>query len=342
MRATKTVVSSCVLILCVFLSFSFYSFAGSGDSGKTTKIPVILSTDVGNEIDDQWAIVYTLLSDEFEVLGVMSAHAPTMAPAAAHTSYLILKDIIEERLAMTVHPPILEGASFPLKDTVTPQVSQAATFLVEMSKSFSSENRLNVMTIGAATDIASAILIDPSIANRIRVLQMGFNDWPSGGDFFNILNDIKAAQVIFSSDVPIVVGSAKVCRDNLGLGFEQAKQMVSQRGPIGGWLWDEYSAWYYRFVKPPRKDDFSKPWIIWDTVVVAHLLGFTKNEIYERPKVKDDMSFDHPKSGKAITWITDVDEHHMWADFLKKLDNYQLTHALGSYAHRSRLTSLMP
>jgi len=36
-------------------------------------VPVVLSTDVGNEIDDQWAIVYLLLQPKFEVLGVMSA-----------------------------------------------------------------------------------------------------------------------------------------------------------------------------------------------------------------------------------------------------------------------------
>ncbi len=41
-----------------------------------TKIPVFLSTDVGNEMDDQWAVVYTLLSPEFDVLGVASAYAP--------------------------------------------------------------------------------------------------------------------------------------------------------------------------------------------------------------------------------------------------------------------------
>ena len=43
---------------------------------STARIPVILSTDVGNEIDDQWAVTYLLLQPRFKVLGVMSAHAP--------------------------------------------------------------------------------------------------------------------------------------------------------------------------------------------------------------------------------------------------------------------------
>ena len=43
------------------------------------KIPVLLCTDVGNEIDDQWAITYLLTQPDFDVLGIASAHAPTQA-----------------------------------------------------------------------------------------------------------------------------------------------------------------------------------------------------------------------------------------------------------------------
>ena len=50
------------------------------------KIPVILSTDVGNEVDDQWAIAYLLTNPEFEVLGILSAHAPTLPDPSAHTT----------------------------------------------------------------------------------------------------------------------------------------------------------------------------------------------------------------------------------------------------------------
>jgi hypothetical protein len=38
--------------------------------------PVILSTDVGNEIDDQWAVAYTLANPEFEVLGSSRLRRP--------------------------------------------------------------------------------------------------------------------------------------------------------------------------------------------------------------------------------------------------------------------------
>ncbi len=318
------------------------SLAGAVPVSAQGKIPVILSTDVGNEIDDQWAILYTLFSDEFEVLGVISAHAPSIAPPAGHTAYRILRDIVEERLAMDVHPPLLEGASFPLKSKTAPQPSEGASFIVQASQGFSENTRLRVLTIGAGTDVASALLMDPSLSGRIQVLLMGFDEWPKGGDGFNILNDVKAAQVIFESNVPIVVGCATVCTENLGLKWNQAKEMVSERGPVGRWLWDEYQAFYYRYVKPMRMDDFSKPWIIWDTIVVAHLLGFTQHATYDRPVLNDDVSFSPGDRKKQITWITDVDEEGMWADFLEKLDRHQRTYSVGPYRFRTRLTFPMP
>lgn len=70
------------------------------------RMPVVLSTDVGNEIDDQWAITYLLLQPRFDVLGVMSAHAPSLLSPAGHTSYRILVDVVENRLGMSTHPPL--------------------------------------------------------------------------------------------------------------------------------------------------------------------------------------------------------------------------------------------
>src|SRR3984893_13031311 len=84
------------------------------------RIPVVLSTDVGNEIDDQWAIAYLLLEPRFKVLGVMSAHAPSISAPAGHTSYRILVDVVETRLGMSTHPPLIEGGSLLLENAKTP------------------------------------------------------------------------------------------------------------------------------------------------------------------------------------------------------------------------------
>src|SRR6266542_5761181 len=87
------------------------------------KTAVILSTDVGNEIDDQWAVVYMLASPAFDVLGIVSAHAPTVPDPSAHYTYRVLVDVVEHRMRMAVHPPLFEGSSLPLATESSPRTN---------------------------------------------------------------------------------------------------------------------------------------------------------------------------------------------------------------------------
>jgi purine nucleosidase len=293
------------------------------------KVPVILSTDVGNEIDDQWAVAYLLVDQQdFDVLGIISAHAPSLPDPSAHYTYLVLRDEVENRLTMFQHPPLFEGSSVALQNRTTPERNAGVDFLVSSSKHFSSARRLTVLTIGAATDVASAILEDPTIVQRIRVVAMGFKDWPEGGDEFNVANDPRAWQVILNSRVPVVIGCADVCRAHLSLTLEQARNLISMHGPVGAWLWSEFQAWYFRFVKPLRVDDFSKSWVIWDIITVAYIKGFTSQDTYPRPSLTDKMQFEHGQNRGTIAWIAKVDTARLWADFLAKLDFYERTHAM--------------
>jgi inosine-uridine nucleoside N-ribohydrolase len=312
-----------------------------GAQNADARIPVVLSTDVGNEIDDQWAITYLLLQLRFDVLGVMSAHAPSITAPAGYTSYRILVDVVENRLRMSAHPPLIEGGSQPLENAKTPRPSPAVSFLIETSRRFSKNNRLTVLMIGAATDVASAILTDPTIVERVRVVQMGFTDEQDGNEF-NVANDVHAVQAILDSKVPLIIGPGKVCRASLSLTFDQAREMLTKRGAIGAWLWEEYQAWYFRVVKPLRVNDFSKPWVIWDDIALAYALGMTTQHTMPRPRLRDDMTFEQVKTDQTVTWITDVDEQRMWADFLNLVDEYQRTHAVGNRAMDHRLTFMMP
>ena len=328
------------LSFCFAVLFVVSTGVKSGAQTADARIPVVLSTDVGNEIDDQWAITYLLLQPRFEVLGVMSVHAPSISAPAGQTSYRILVDVVENRLAMSTHPPLVEGGSLPMQNAKTPRTSPAVRFLVETSRRFTRDNRLTVLMIGAATDVASAILTDPTIVDRVRVVQMGFPD-EKGGEEFNIANDVHAVQAILDSKVPLVIGPGNVCRASLSLTLDQARAMLATRGAIGAWLWEEYQAWYYRAVKPLRVDDFSKPWVIWDDIALAYVLGMTRQHTLPRPSMRDDMTFAQVNTDQAITWITDVDEERMWADFLSLVDAYQRTHAVSRKMY-GRLTFMMP
>jgi inosine-uridine nucleoside N-ribohydrolase len=301
-------------------------------------VPVILSTDVGNEIDDQWVVAYMLANPQtFDVLGIVSSHAPSLPDPSAHYTYLILKDEVENRMGMAVHPPLFEGSSVPLNDAKTPIDNAGVKFIVEQSKNFSSGNRLTLLTIGAATDVASAILADPTITSRMRVVAMAFTGWPDEANEFNVANDVKAWQVILNSNVPVVIGSGNVCRTDLSLTLDQAKELVANRGPIGEWLYAEFAMWYFKNVKPLRVADFSKKWVIWDTITLAYVEGMTTQKTYPRPSLSDDMHFGPGRKGETVTWITGVDSKRMWADFTEKLAAFQRTHRVPEFSLASFL-----
>ncbi len=149
-------------------------------------------------------------------------------------------------------------------------------------------------------------------------------------------------QLILASPVPLVVGAGDVCRQNLALSLKEAVAMLKDRGPIGKWLWTEFQGWYYRFIKPLRQDDFSRPWIIWDNITLAYLMGMASSVTHPRPQLMDDLSFQMSETGQTVSWITDVDEDRMWADFLGKLDRYEATHKLSDCPAMTRLTFGLP
>ena len=295
----------------------------------TAPVPVILSTDIGNEIDDQWAVAWLLTDPGFAVRGILSAHAPSLPDPAAHTSFRILRTVVEQRLGLATHPPLLEGSSLPLTSRTTPQPSAAATFLVEQSRGFTPERRLTVLVIGAATDAASALLLDPTITQRIRIVAMAFRNFgPGGASEYNELNDPRAWQVLLHSDVPLTVGTGEVCERTLGLNFAGARDLLANHGPVAAWLWGEYQDWYFRVVKPLRVPDFSKRWVIWDVITLAYVRGLATATPQARPELDDSMTFRPGRPGATVNVIDAVDTAAVWKQFLGSLDWFEQTHAV--------------
>jgi len=275
-------------------------------------LPVLLSSDCGTEIDDQWAVLYLAISPEVRMLGYVGNHARNGLTAAKARDTIL--DALENRLGSRDHPPVLAGADGPLPSPEEPRGTEGARCLVEQSRAFTPTDRLNVLVIGSHTDVASAILLDPSIVTRIRVVMMGFRDWPAGGDDWNVQNDPEAARIVFRSGVPLVVGCGAVALRHLSFTTEEAQALLRDTGPAGAWLAECFAAWPERLGEGGRR-----VWPIWDVVTVAHLLGYTRAMPYHRPLIGPDLAFDHSAPQGQLSWIEWVDEGRVWPDFAAKL-----------------------
>ena len=160
---------------------------------------IIIDTDAACERDDQHAIVYALLSPEFfEIEGFTAVHN---GPGTLETNFLEIHNILG--LAGKGGIPVLRGAGGPLPGPGKPVDSPAARFIIERSR-VADSRPLVVLGIGCATNLASAILLDPSIKDRVTFAWLGGVDWPHGkGGEHNSITDIQAQRVLFTSGVKL-------------------------------------------------------------------------------------------------------------------------------------------
>jgi inosine-uridine nucleoside N-ribohydrolase len=289
--------------------------------------PVVLTTDCGAEMDDQWALAHLALSTEaFDLRGIVTTHTGKFSKRdvpAAEYSARVAQEVLE-RLPIVSRPPVFAGSSVPLKDKKIPLRNTGVDFILKESRGHSRDRRLIVLVIGAATDVASALIADPTLAERIEIVAMAFEAWPKGDDPFNVLNDIKAWQILLESPVPIVVGDVSVSKKHLRMTRERAKELFGQAGAPGRYLTELLVNWLDRQGDLAEKVGDRNSWPVWDEVTVAYLLGLAKGETYPRPRMRDDMTFEHVPAAKGtastITWVTSVDAEKLWADFVRKLD----------------------
>ena len=168
------------------------------------RLDTVLDTDAYNEIDDQFAIAYMLKSqDRLNTVAIYAApftNSRSTGPAdGMQKSYDEILKVIGLCGRDDLAPSVFRGSKAYLPDERTPVVSDAARDLSRRAMDYTPERPLWVVTIGAPTNIAAALLLEPRIADRIYVVLLGGHArWARDTAEFNIRQDYAAARVIFS------------------------------------------------------------------------------------------------------------------------------------------------
>ncbi len=172
------------------------------------KVDLVLDTDAYNEIDDQFAISYALHAPEkINLLALYAApffNDRSTDPAdGMERSY---REILNLLRLSKMERPVFEGSRGYLSDEKTPIESPAAVDLCSRAMAHTPEKPLYVAAIGAITNVASALLMKPEIADRIVIIWLGGNalHWHDNREF-NISQDVAAARIVFASGAPLVM-----------------------------------------------------------------------------------------------------------------------------------------
>ena len=173
------------------------------------KIDVVLDTDAYNEIDDQFAISYLLRCPEkFAIRGFCAApflNERSQSPAdGMEKSYHEILKLLELAGAEEYRETVFRGAPYYLENEQTPVQSDAAAFLARLAYEYSPEHPLYIVAIGAITNVASAILLNPRMVQNCVVVWLGGHGshMPCGASEFNMRQDIAAARVVLAAVYP--------------------------------------------------------------------------------------------------------------------------------------------
>lgn len=299
---------------------TFGLLAGVVGAFSADRRAVVLITDIGVEVDDQWALAHLALSPEIDLKGIVTTHAPILAPPAAATSARFAAELVA-RLPAAARPRIFAGSNEPLTAPPRPIPNVGVDFLIEQARGRTADNRLTVLLIGAATDVASALLTDPTWADRVSIVAMGFNGYPGGGDPWNVKNDPVAWRVLLDSRTPIVVGDAEITRRLLRMTPDRAHTLLAELPEPAPLLLERFDSWLAHNPKTAQVNTGSTiVWPIWDEVTTAYLLGMAKVETRPRPRLREDLTFDLDNPRGTIDWVTSIDEGRLWADLVAKIN----------------------
>lgn len=236
----------------------------------TGRVRMVLDTDTYNEIDDQFAVVYALLSPEKLTVEAIYA-APfhnnrSTGPAdGMEKSY---DEIL--RLLERIHVPsegfVYRGSTEYLTRAGKPVESEAARDLIERALAAPDNDPLYVVAIGAITNVASALLLAPEIARKIVVVWLGGqpHHLPFTGEF-NFSQDPAASKLMFDCGVPFVQIPCQQVASHLLTTKAELAETIAGRNPICDFLYErfcEYSSDHFAWAKE-----------IWDVSAVAWLLN---------------------------------------------------------------------
>ncbi|WP_406699535.1 SGNH/GDSL hydrolase family protein [Singulisphaera sp. Ch08] len=171
-----------------------------------TKPQVYIDADTGNEVDDPFAIYRALVAPEFHVVGLTSAGWGKTAdfPTNTRTSQKMNEEVLGLlKLEDRIPHPI--GALNPMPAVSTPVDSPAARDIIAKAKAMPNGQKLQVFVLGCYTNVASALLLDPSIKDKMAVHVMGFryDDKRLTPNEFNTLGDLHAAAHLLKSGVEL-------------------------------------------------------------------------------------------------------------------------------------------
>jgi inosine-uridine nucleoside N-ribohydrolase len=204
--------SALALAICLWLGSSWAQGAGHAPE------KVIIDTDIGDDVDDAFALALAVRSPELQILGVMTTFGDTETRAKLTDRFLAEVGRAEIPVlagkAMTPKMPMSQRR-YAESHLAKASHGDAVDFLLQQIRKYPGE--ITLVAIGPLMNVGAAIDKDAATFRKLkRVVLMGGSIRRGYGDLgytapvpampeWNILNDVASAQKLFAAGVPLFV-----------------------------------------------------------------------------------------------------------------------------------------
>jgi purine nucleosidase len=264
------------------------------------KSKVLLDTDIGDDIDDAFALGLVLGSPELELVGITTAWGDTAL--RARLANRLLKEAGAPAVPVLAGAPGEQRTAFTQSDWAregepSPGKPDAVDFLLDSARQAPGE--ITLVAIGPLSNLGRAIERDPETFKKFkRVVLMGgsirrgYGDLGYGPDRgpepeYNIKCDVAAAQKLFASGVPIFM----MPLDSTQLLLDETKRalLFSRGSPLTNSL----AALYFQWVRSTRTPTAT----LFDAMAVAYAIDPGLCPAEPLHVTVDEKGFTRPESG---------------------------------------------
>ncbi len=198
-------------LLCLWLLGPHLSWAQVAGVGLVTpRMRVIVDNDFSGDPDGLFQLAHLLLSPSLDVRAIIGSHlkvgdgfdpTPTQADNAARQATALLGV-----LGLAGRVPVLAGSNTGMVNDSTPVKSAGVSFIIKEALRTDTQLPLYVLCGAGLTEIASAALTDPRIAQRLTLIWIGGPEYeglalpPPGGTplEYNLGIDVAAGRAVFN------------------------------------------------------------------------------------------------------------------------------------------------
>jgi purine nucleosidase len=288
----------------------------------TGAVEAVLDTDTYNEIDDQFAVAYALRSaDRIKLEAIYAApylnDRSSSAGDGMQKSYEEILRILG-RLGTKPEGFAFTGSKQFMAQPNTPVESPAAKDLIAKAMK-QRPGPLYVLTIGAPTNVSSAILMEPKIKDRIVVVWLGGQpfDWHTAKEF-NLQQDIHSSRVLYDSGVPLINIPTKNVSEHLRTTVHEVDHFLKGKSPIADYLAVEFGK-YAKQYAPSGNFAYSK--VIWDISAIAWVIEpkWIPTAVVPSPILTDDFRYEKRAGRHEVRVATNVNRDRVFDDMFRKL-----------------------